>query len=464
MASLSAASLQIISEFAQQGLVNMAWAFSELLFKDLPLFAAISSASIPKMRDLPLNQLAIMAWSYARLVFHDRPLIQSISAAALPRITSAHAALCSETSGSGSEVECLQDLKGSLVEPKELLTFLHVLQSADWMENGLLEAGTSLLMEVGELLDRASSNRLETAPVRQAELQGAALRSPDLGGEPRAVSCQSSMCLLWKPPGWTVSVGKDHLHTVGAVPLAEEQDDDHQAADYMGVSQGRQLQEWVAEHYGSTWSISRDDSEQFGLLHRLDRGTSGMIACALTYKAFYLGKLEFYLGRVRKCYVCVCHGHARPFPEILDAPLKVVSEGSVKRSIVSHDGVKTCTEVCLVGHFVGPDEEAFSLVEVRLHTGRMHQIRSHLSSMGFPLLGDTLYGGSGRSWFRRTFLHESRLGLDMGGEGVLDGTCPLPRSLREALEWLEVADMRSLAVRERWLAAQDCVMSPHPEG
>eukprot|EP00435_Cladocopium_sp_Y103_P030175 s62_g7.t1 len=101
------------------------------------------------------------------------------------------------------------------------------------------------------------------------------------------------------------------------------------------------------------------------------------------------------------------------------------------------------TEVVSAIHLRGPDGLNVSLLQVRLHTGRRHQIRAHLAHEGHPLLGDSSYGGPEVSWCPRIFLHASRLVVNMeeaGGE--VDVTCPLPEDLQAALHHLEALDLR----------------------
>mmetsp|Transcript_71868 Transcript_71868/g.221996 ORF Transcript_71868/g.221996 Transcript_71868/m.221996 type:complete len:92 (-) Transcript_71868:38-313(-) len=77
-----------------------------------------------------------------------------------------------------------------------------------------------------------------------------------------------------------------------------------------------------------------------------------------------------------------------------------------------------------------------SLVKVRIHTGRLHQIRAHLAHCGHPLAGDGLYGaGAGPTWCPRIFLHCCDLRLDIG-DGPLAVRSPLPIDLRNALDIL----------------------------
>jgi len=317
------------------------------------------------------------------------------------------------------------------------------------MTDGALDMGVAALRAYGDFLDAGAHQRPAEEGLQGKAVAARVLREV-LGGEPHVLVSHPLMCALWKPAGWTVSVGADHLD-IGAsgYQVEEDQEQDNEA---VGDTSKRMLERWLVEQHGLRHPVAGDESVQHGLLHRLDRGTSGIVACAMTYAGYFLGKLEFYLGRVKKCYICMCHGHTPPSSRLLDVPLKVVYEGRVKRSAASPDGVRAETEVHLVGHLVGPAGEALSLVEVRLRTGRLHQIRSHLSSQGFPLLGDVQYGGRSRPWCRRVFLHAGRFGLRPAEGAALEAACPLPEALRAALAPLEAADGRSLSVRARWLA------------
>merc|ERR1719277_175941 len=98
-----------------------------------------------------------------------------------------------------------------------------------------------------------------------------------------------------------------------------------------------------------------------------------------------------------------------------------------------------------------------SLVAVRLHTGRTHQIRAHLSVAGHPLLGDATYGGTTPPWCPRIFLHARHLALDTGKEGEdIDVEVPLPADLRRALlGGARPAETRSRSALECWLAVGD---------
>mmetsp|Transcript_58178 Transcript_58178/g.135499 ORF Transcript_58178/g.135499 Transcript_58178/m.135499 type:complete len:100 (+) Transcript_58178:520-819(+) len=91
---------------------------------------------------------------------------------------------------------------------------------------------------------------------------------------------------------------------------------------------------------------------------------------------------------------------------------------------------------------------AAALAHVRLHTGRLHQIRAHFAHEGHTLVGDTLYGPISGDGF---LLHSCRLALDAGEGGSLDVVCPVPQGFRTGLALWQAVDTLSRASLEGWL-------------
>jgi len=242
------------------------------------------------------------------------------------------------------------------------------------------------------------------------------------GGDPSAPCVMTELpdlCVLWKPPGWTVTVS-DEL----AAP--------EPPCERAFAGSGRPLQDWVADTLGYARPIMRDAGAQFGLVHRLDRDTSGAIVCATTYRGYLLAQLQFTARRTRKIYVCLCRGEVSRARRWLDTPLRFgrCADG-LWRSSAEQSGKPALTEVLEAGHLTAEDE-AFSLVRLRIHTGRQHQIRAHLAALGHPLAADALYGGRAGPWCTRSFLHAERLSLDAGSDPITV-FCRLPGDLRAAL-------------------------------
>lgn len=137
-------------------------------------------------------------------------------------------------------------------------------------------------------------------------------------------------------------------------------------------------------HRGDTLSNAVADicGGAFRAIYRLDRDTSGIVLIAKN--EFAAAKLA---GRVRKDYYAVVCGKIEG-SGVIDAPIKRERESIIKRC-VAPDGESAVTHYTTLKH-----SEKYTLVKLKLETGRTHQIRVHFAHIGYPLAGDTLYGGS----------------------------------------------------------------------
>ena len=279
--------------------------------------------------------------------------------------------------------------------------------------------------------------------------------------EPQVLTGTAHWDIVWKPAGWavswTVSVSANHAAIPGrappgGVPFAP----DRPFAGEAGRDRDRErdLLGWLLEEGREAWQppIRRDSLTSYGVTHRLDAGTSGPICCARTYRGWAWINLQFSAQRVVKEYVCLCRGwvlQPQPGePMLISLPLSTTPAG---RSVVDRvGGRRSVTELERVAHLRDGSGACFSLVEVRLWTGRLHQIRAHLSARGHPLVGDASYAAGGPvagpppqrpRWCPRIFLHCRRLVL-LGAADLHEGseaTCPLPPDLRDALRELAPA-------------------------
>ncbi|MGH2411157.1 MAG: RluA family pseudouridine synthase [Chloroflexota bacterium] len=160
-----------------------------------------------------------------------------------------------------------------------------------------------------------------------------------------------------------------------------------------------------------------------GLLHRLDRATSGLLCVPKHHKAHRQLERALRAGRFEKGYLALVRG--RPADEgTIEAPL-ARDPADRRRVVVADPGKPARTHYRVVRRF-----SAHTLLRVTIETGRTHQIRAHLATLGFPVAGDSVYGGTDPA-LSRLFLHADRLAFPrVGGPGMIRCRAPLPEELR----------------------------------
>lgn len=187
-----------------------------------------------------------------------------------------------------------------------------------------------------------------------------------------------------------------------------------------------------------------------GIVHRLDRDTSGLMLVAKTDLAHRKLGAAIAARRVRREYAALAWGHLDRSPLAIEAPLARHPQDR-KRMSVAAGGRTARTDAFVVARF-----DVGELLRLRLHTGRTHQIRVHLAHAGHPVIGDPVYGGGGsrrisgagqpraarvERLVARQALHAARLALrhPVGGE-PLEFRSEWPADLRPALEALMEPD------------------------
>ncbi len=172
-----------------------------------------------------------------------------------------------------------------------------------------------------------------------------------------------------------------------------------------------------------------DDPERPGIVHRLDRDTSGLMLVARDERTHRRLARMMREREVERRYLALVHG---PFPPALtvDRPIGRDPRRRTRQAVVPSGGREAIT------HFRRLEEVGdLALVEARLETGRTHQVRVHLESAGHPVFGDPVYGrGRPDHGLGRQFLHAYRLGLVHPVTGdALRFESPLPADLEEAV-------------------------------
>lgn len=156
-------------------------------------------------------------------------------------------------------------------------------------------------------------------------------------------------------------------------------------------------------------NVYPNDLPRNGIIHRLDKGTSGLLLVAKNEKSFVDFKKQFKERLVRKKYYCLVCGEAVSDGSI-DLPIARSKYGFSKFG-VSVDGRRALTEFKLIKKYIMVNKKKYSLLEINLKTGRTHQIRVHLSHLRWPLVGDKLYGGE-LNGLNRPFLHACYLEIN----------------------------------------------------
>ena len=171
------------------------------------------------------------------------------------------------------------------------------------------------------------------------------------------------------------------------------------------------------------------ETADFHPVHRLDRGTSGLLAAAKHPHAQEVLKHQLHTNTFRRTYLAICEGVPEPSEGTIQAPLGP-KPGSLMEQMVCPDGKFARTRYKVLATDGGR-----ALVELELDTGRTHQIRVHMAYIGHPLTGDFLYGQENRELIGRPALHSARLELchPVNGER-LTFTAPLPQDMERLLK------------------------------
>lgn len=222
------------------------------------------------------------------------------------------------------------------------------------------------------------------------------------------------LLVLDKPSGWITNKAK----TTGGQPV---------------------LQDWLYENYD--YPIAKDEKLRSGIVHRLDKETSGILLVAKTADTFEFLQGQFKKRKVRKEYVALAHGKVEPSFGIIEVPVGRLPWARTKFGIVP--GGRRSKTLYTVSSYHKKGSEEFSLLNLKPKTGRTHQIRIHLKYLGYPIVSDELYAGrktskKDRRWCPRLFLHASKITFKHPESGKLEKfESKLPKDLKIAWDSLE---------------------------
>jgi 23S rRNA pseudouridine1911/1915/1917 synthase len=176
-------------------------------------------------------------------------------------------------------------------------------------------------------------------------------------------------------------------------------------------------------------SLAGGEPERAGIVHRLDRDTSGLLVVSRSEEAHRLLQQALAERRIEREYLALVEGRPPARSGTIDAPIgrdprvrtRMAVDGSGARAARTHFTLERALADT-------------SLLRLRLETGRTHQIRVHLQAIGYPVCGDPEYGTAGLLGLERQFLHATRLAFEhpLTGRRV-EVRSPLPEDLEQAL-------------------------------
>ena len=164
--------------------------------------------------------------------------------------------------------------------------------------------------------------------------------------------------------------------------------------------------------------VSNLSGERAGIVHRLDRATSGVMVCAKNSATLSFLQKQFSNRLVKKTYIAIVNGDIEPKKGIIDIPL-ARNPSKPQTFAVNANGKSAQTE-----YHVICQEGNFSALQLHPLTGRTHQLRIHLQYLNKPIIGDSLYGGQE---YKRLMLHAHSITINIPDKGVKTFIAPLPK-------------------------------------
>ena len=217
--------------------------------------------------------------------------------------------------------------------------------------------------------------------------------------EPALVHEDDHLVVINKPSGWIVN----EAATTGDTPV---------------------LQSWLKENFD--FQISASKGYRSGIVHRLDKETSGVLVVAKTKDAFKALQEQFKRREVKKEYLALVHGKVVPKEGKIEVPVGRLPWNRERFGVMP--GGKHSLTRYAVERYLRNDREILSFVRLFPETGRTHQIRIHLKYLGHAVVSDEFYAGrktakTDRVWCPRLFLHAEKIQIKHPKGGVLSEFC-----------------------------------------
>ncbi|HBL52466.1 MAG: hypothetical protein A3D24_01070 [Candidatus Blackburnbacteria bacterium RIFCSPHIGHO2_02_FULL_39_13] len=208
------------------------------------------------------------------------------------------------------------------------------------------------------------------------------------------------------------------------------------------------VQGWVAANF--QFSIFNFQECRNGIVHRLDKETSGILLIAKTKEAFEELQRQFKEREVEKTYVALAHGRVEPGSGTISVSVGRLPWNRERFGVLpgGREAETRYVVLSVKNKVTCKNTEELSLLELYPKTGRTHQIRIHLKHIGHPIVGDEFYAGrktarNDRKWCPRLFLHAAKISFKSPKDGTgiqLEST--LPEDLQKVLGMLDEVDDR----------------------
>ena len=198
---------------------------------------------------------------------------------------------------------------------------------------------------------------------------------------------------------------------------------------------------WIASARPEMSSVGGDRLRP-GIVHRLDRNTSGIVVLAKTDESYEILQELFRERKTEKTYLALVVGHVADLSGTIDYPLAQRTGTLQRQAIKDLDSFEGETKEAFTSYRLKERYDGCDLLEIFPKTGRTHQIRIHLAAIGHPVLGDNLYGGRRMrkaGMPERQLLHASRLSFPFKGQQMLFES-PLPSDFTDFLAGIDVVE------------------------
>ena len=232
--------------------------------------------------------------------------------------------------------------------------------------------------------------------------------------EPKVIFEDKELLILDKPSGWIVN-------------------------DATTTRNQPTVQGWLRRNFH--FPISNFQKLRNGIVHRLDKETSGLLLIAKTKSSFENLQAQFKSREVRKIYNALVHGKVEPKEGVVNAPVGRLPWNRERFGVLP--GSRSAETAYKAVAYYQLQAKSYTLVELYPKTGRTHQIRIHLKYLGHPIVADEFYAGrktsrADRQWCPRLFLHAGGISFNHPAAGErVEFKSELPNDLEKSLDSLE---------------------------